>query len=87
MECGRPELAIQYTHAALKISPGNAGLLANLALAHLFAGEPKAAREVLDASLRSDPNDSITRAISKVVDEVIAGKRRCPKRTADILSG
>jgi len=87
MECDRPELAVQFTRAALKISPGNAGLLANLALAHLFAGEPKAAREVLNASLESDPNDRITRAISKVVDEVIAGKRRCPRRSADILSG
>ena len=86
MECARPDLAIQFTRAALEIRPHDAGLLANLALAHLFAGEPTAARDVLNASLDSDPNDRITRAISKIIDQVIAGERPCPRRSTDIHS-
>jgi tetratricopeptide (TPR) repeat protein len=86
MECGRHDLSIEFTRAALKLRPGDAGLQANLGLAHLFAGEPQVARRVIDAALESDPNDKITKTISRIVNEVLAGKRPCPKRRSDILS-
>jgi Flp pilus assembly protein TadD len=84
MECGRPQLAIEFTRAALKLNPDDPGLQANLGLAHLFAQEPQAARTVIDAALSKDPNDKITQAISRLVDDVLRGKRACPTRRADV---
>jgi Flp pilus assembly protein TadD len=84
MECGRPHLAIEFTRAALKLKPDDPGLQANLGLAHLFAEQPGAARAVIDAALAKDPNDKITQAISRLVDDVLQGKRPCPKRRADV---
>jgi tetratricopeptide (TPR) repeat protein len=84
MECGRPLLAIEFTRAALKLSPDDAGLQANLGLAHLFAEQPQVARTVIDAALAKDPQDKITLTISNVIDDVLQGKRPCPKRMAEI---
>jgi Flp pilus assembly protein TadD len=84
MECGRPQLAIEFTRAALKLSPEDPGLQANLGLAHLFAQQPQVARTVLDAALTKDPEDKITQAVSRLVDDVLQGKRPCPTRRAEV---
>jgi Flp pilus assembly protein TadD len=84
MECGRPDLAIEFTRAALKLKPGDPGLQANLGLAHLFAQQPQVARTVLNAALANDPNDKITQAVSRLVDDVLQGKRACPTRRAEV---
>jgi Flp pilus assembly protein TadD len=84
MECGRPQLAIEFTRAALKLKPDDPGLQANLGLAHLFAQQPQVARTVLDAALAKDPNDKITQTVSKLVNEVLQGKRACPTRRAEV---
>ncbi len=54
MECGRPQLAIEFTRAALRLNPDDPGLQANLGLAHLFSEQPRAARVVIDAALAKD---------------------------------
>lgn len=84
MECGRHALAIEFTRGALRLRPDDPGLQANLGLAHLFAQEPQVARRVIDVALQKDPSDKITRAISKLVDDVLLGKRPCPRCRADI---
>jgi len=84
MECGRADVAIEFTSAALALSPDDAGLRANLGLAYLFAGQPECARQLIDSALKEKPDDEITRGISSIVDDVLTGKRPCPRSRSDI---
>jgi hypothetical protein len=84
MEEGRPEEAIAFCERALEASPDDAGLHSNLALALLFSNRPVEAKAVAAASLARDPSDTITKRIVSVIDDVIAGKRPCPRHSRDI---
>ncbi len=84
MEEGRPEEAVAFCTRALEASPEDAGLYANLALALLFSNRPVDAKAVAAASLARDPSDTITKQIVAMIDDVIAGKRPCPRHLRDI---
>ena len=60
-------------------SPQDAGLKANLALALLMNGELPSARQAIAEALRLDPNDAISKALAKRIDDVASGSRPPPK--------
>ena len=84
MNLGLMSRSIEYTEAALRATPGDAGLLANLALAHLFNQNPAGAKRLADAALAADPSDNVTRAVAHLIDEVLAGKRGCPRNQSEV---
>jgi tetratricopeptide (TPR) repeat protein len=65
-------------------SPQDAGLIANLALALLMSGELPAAREAIADALELDPNDPISKALAKRIDDVANGSRPQPKSLEEL---
>jgi tetratricopeptide (TPR) repeat protein len=84
MDAGKPEEAIPFCRRALQVKPGDPGLRANLAVATLFCGKPAEARDIAAAALADDPADGITAAIVRIIDEVLAGTRPCPRHVRDL---
>lgn len=76
--------AIRATQHAIKISPADAGLQANLALALLIEGKNIEAKQTITKALKMAPDDKISQALQKVIDEVIAGTRPQPKSVAEL---
>jgi hypothetical protein len=84
MEEGHPQEAIGFCERALESSPDDAGLRSNLALTLLFSNRPEEASTVAADSLARDPSDTITKLIVSVIDDVLTGKRPCPRHSRDI---
>jgi Flp pilus assembly protein TadD len=84
IRCSRFALAIQFAIAATQAAPEDAGLLANLALAHLVGENPHAARSFIQQALSADPQDATTLRLAAVIDDVLAGTRTCPTRLRDV---
>ena len=84
MEAGRPAEAVAYCERAIEAEPGDAGLRANLALALLFSGKPAEARVAAGDALRRDPADKITAHVARIIGEVLAGARPCPRHARDL---
>lgn len=84
MNLGRYEHAIQYMQRAIEIDSNDPGLVANLALAHLFNQQPADAKHAADYALKADPTDPINQRIVCLVDAVLAGKRPCPRGLLDL---
>ena len=84
MDLGRHAEAAEYTRRAVALRPNDAGLVANLALAHLYNQDPAEAKRAADYALAADPGDEITRGVVRLVDSVLAGKRPCPRGRRDI---
>ncbi len=83
LDCGEPALAVKFCSAAVDNQPENAGLIANLALAHLFNGDDKYAIECAERSAQLAPADDISRTVLEFVREVADGRRERPKRLVD----
>lgn len=83
LELGRAEDALPVTYRAVQLCPADAGLRCNLALVLLLTGNVPAAHAEASAALSADPNDTITRALLKMIDDVIAGRRACPRSLAE----
>lgn len=84
LEAGWPKDAIPFARRASESSPDDSGLRANLALALLFSGDPSQADEVARAALAGNPSDEITKRIVLLIEEVVAGKRKCPQHIREI---
>ena len=84
MDLRRADLAIHYTSRAIAANPSDPGLLANLALCHLFNQSPQAALDVAQRALDGDPSDEITQRIVHLIREVLAGRRRCPTHRSEV---
>jgi Flp pilus assembly protein TadD len=84
LELGRGSEAIRATEHAIQLTPADAGLRANLALALLIDGRNEEARTAIDQALKMDPSDKISHALRKVVEEVAAGKRKQPRTMSDL---
>lgn len=84
MDLGRPDTAVGFCERAIETNPDDAGLHANLALALLFSQRPVEAQVVVHDALARDPADEITRNIAAIIQEVICGKRRCPRRVREL---
>ncbi|PAW72137.1 MAG: hypothetical protein B9S38_05605 [Verrucomicrobiia bacterium Tous-C4TDCM] len=86
LQLGDGEEAISATQHAITLTPRDAGLHANLALALLISGKHEEARTAIVESLNMAPADRISLAVKKVIDEAASGKRRQPKTMADLGS-
>jgi tetratricopeptide (TPR) repeat protein len=84
LDLGDSSAAIAFCRAAIAVKPGDAGLLANLALALLIDGQTGAAAEVVGDALKRNPDDQITIALRRVIDEVASGLRRQPKSRREL---
>ena len=84
MELGRVDEAVRYCERALQAQPADPGLLANLGLALLLTGRPTDAHAKLLLAQRFGPSDAITANLLRIVREVVAGSRSCPRTIADL---
>lgn len=83
MECialGYGQEAITVTAAMTKLAPGDAGLLANHALALLIAGDVDGAFREVRRALQMSPDDEITLRLPELIDNVRAGRVERPSR-------
>jgi Flp pilus assembly protein TadD len=70
--------AATVARAMSTMVPANAGLQANLAVALALNGQLSEARQTVAAALRLDPNDEITKALARRLDEIANGTRQMP---------
>jgi tetratricopeptide (TPR) repeat protein len=84
MDAGRPEEGVEFCRRALQVKPDDAGLRANFALALLFSGRPGEAQVVAAEALEREPGDEITAHLVAIIDEVVAGKRPCPRHVREL---
>lgn len=84
LETGQTDAALQFCRAALEASPGNPGLLCNLALAHCLAGDDAEAERCVRGAAESDPSDPVTTAVRLLVQDVAAGKRARPQSLGEL---
>jgi tetratricopeptide (TPR) repeat protein len=84
LNLGRATEAVSVAEHAVSLSPKNAGLHANLALAYTIAGRISDAQSEINRSLEIDPNDSITIALRRVIQEIVDGKRKQPRTMREL---
>ena len=84
LDLGLGTEAIRAIQHAIQLTPEDAGLRANLALAFLIEGNNAGAKNAIDRALEMAPQDRISQAVRGIVDDVIAGKRSQPKTMADL---
>lgn len=87
LEClnlGRASAAIDAAQHGVGLSPDDAGLVANLALAYLVGGKTDDAVTTVDKSLQLAPHDEITQNLKAIILEVRDGKRPQPKSVRDL---
>jgi Flp pilus assembly protein TadD len=84
MDLGRPNDAVGFCERAIEASPDDAGLHANLALALLFSQRPVEAQVVVHDALTRDPADEVTRNLAAIIEDVLRGKRRCPRHVGEL---
>ena len=78
-ELGDGPAAVRFTRAAIAAKPDDAGLVSNLALAHLIAGSVQEAQITAVKAVSKAPDDPVAKAVRDLVEEVAQGKRPCPK--------
>jgi tetratricopeptide (TPR) repeat protein len=83
MNAGQFDESIRFTTHAMRLAPDDAGLIANLALAHLLNQSPAEASRFAEEAVRMSPEDAINRKILKLAEDVLAGRRRCPTSVWD----
>jgi tetratricopeptide (TPR) repeat protein len=84
LELRRGAEAVRVAQHAIEVTPDDAGLYANLALAFLIDGKNTEAKRAVEQALTMEPQDKISQAVRGVVDDIIAGKRTQPKTMADL---
>jgi tetratricopeptide (TPR) repeat protein len=84
MEVGKVDVALYFAREALRLSPNNNGLRANIAMFLLFAGDIDSAIKEINTAAVAEPNDPITQAVQVLVQEVEAGRMRRPTRSREI---
>lgn len=87
VEClnvGRNKEAVSVAEHAVSLSPNDAGLYANLALAYTVSGRLTDAQSAIKKSLQINPGDQITLSLQKVIQEIVDGKRPQPHTMREI---
>ena len=77
---------VPISTAAIDNDPDNAGLVANLALAHMLNEEDTHAVECAERAARTAPDDEISHNVLALVRDVAAGRRPRPKTLLDAFS-
>jgi tetratricopeptide (TPR) repeat protein len=86
LNLGRGREGLDAAKLAVEIDPKDAGLYANLALAHLVAGDAQAAMAAVDQAIQMNPADEISQNVKRMTQKIIDGKIPLPKKLGD-LSG
>ena len=84
LELGHGAEAVRATQHAINLTPDDAGLHANLALAYLINGRNADAKQAIERALKMVPDDKTSQAVQRVIIDVISGKRKQPKTMADL---
>jgi tetratricopeptide (TPR) repeat protein len=84
LNLGRTTEAISAAEYAVSLSPKDAGLHANVALAYTLAGRIADAKAAISKSLEIDPRDNISLTLRRVIQEIADGKRRQPRTMAEL---
>jgi len=84
LELGYGAEAIRAAEHAIQLAPRDAGLHANLAVALLIHGRNTEAKQAIDEALKMAPDDKISRALQRLIDDVLSGKRKQPKTMSDL---
>lgn len=84
LNLGRTAEAIDAARHGVELSPDDAGLVANLALAYLVGGQIDEAVTAVDKSLKIAPDDKITLDLRTIIHEVRDGKRPQPKSLREL---
>lgn len=80
MALGKGKEAVAVSLRNCELHPDEAALRSNLALAHLIAGDVERARNDVRRAQALEPDDEITQALARVIEDVRAGKRERPTR-------
>jgi Flp pilus assembly protein TadD len=84
MNLGDSKAALKFTTAAMTLNPNDAGLVANHALALLLDHQPESAKTSAERAVSASPQDSISKHVLRLIDDVIAGRRPYPKTVRDL---
>ncbi|MEM7477121.1 MAG: hypothetical protein AAF483_19230 [Planctomycetota bacterium] len=84
LNLGRGKEGVAVALHAVDLEPRNAGLVANLALAHLINADLDAAEDAVNQSLAIDSKDKITNDLAKLIQDVKAGRVAQPNRMSDL---
>ena len=80
MILGLGDEAVQAARVTAQRHPGDAGLLSNLGLAYLIAGDVDRALDAVREALALEPDDPITNNLLRLAEDVKAGTREAPAR-------
>jgi len=83
-DLGDAPLAVEMCQAAVALDPQEPGLIANLALAYLIAGDLDLAAAAAQHRLLRAPKDAISHEVARVISEVRTGRRPQPKSMRDL---
>lgn len=84
MELKRFDEAVDVAQRAVSVEPDNAELIANLAIAMLFAARLEHADRTIDAAIKLSPTDPINQNIRRMITETQEGRRPQPQSFADL---
>ena len=83
VELGLGPEAVRAAEEAVALSPNEAGLYANLALAYLIASLDHQALVAINKALDMDRKDQTSQNVKEYVDDVLAGRKPRPRSGAD----
>ncbi|MBF9142071.1 tetratricopeptide repeat protein [Hymenobacter properus] len=78
MNAGQPVLAVQYSAAALALSPNDAGLMCNHAINLLVTGNDSDAAMLIATAVNLAPEDRINKHAFQLIKEVTSGLKKRP---------
>lgn len=83
LELGRNADALKAAERALQLRPEDATLRCNLAFVLVLAGDLDQARHEARLAGDADPNDTTTRNVMKLIEQVASGRRKRPETIAE----
>ena len=84
LELRRFDEAVTVAEQAVVLDPDNAELIGNLSLAYFMARRYEEARRSIDTAIRLSPGDSINRTVSRILSDIVEGKRAAPESLKDL---
>lgn len=84
LDLGKAKEAIDFCETAVRLSPDDFGLMANLAWAYLIANRIQDAQTTIGTAVQADPQDQISQSVARIIDEVASGTRPVPKTLLEI---
>ena len=84
LDTKRAPEAVAVAEHALRLTPADPGLKANLALARLCSADVAGAETAIESALQADPRDEISRTLQRLIGEVRRGERKQPQTPADL---